>query len=112
MTALESITRPNGKLYRPRKIVACAVTDDNDDFLIGVMVLGTHDYHRAKPLANEYAVWQLGRGHKAVDWVTGWWRDAFENGRRCWAEDPVAGRAGVWFREIAETAAAEDEEPS
>ena len=69
------------------------------------MVLGTHDYHRALPLAQGYVTWQLGNGHVPVDWVTGWWRDGFGCGRRCWVDDPAAGRAGIWFREIAEAAA-------
>ena len=99
----EVITRPNGKPYRPRKVIAAAVTDP-DDMLCGVMVLGTHDYHRAKPMADDYAVWQLGRGHVATDWVTGWWRDGFRNGCRCWVDDPEDGRAGVWFREVVEVA--------
>jgi hypothetical protein len=105
--AAEVITRPNGKPYRPRKVIAAAVTDPDDgDMLVGVMVLGTHDYHRAKPMADDYAVWQYGRGHLATDWVTGWWRDGLQNGRRCWLEDPEHGRAGVWFREIAEASGA------
>jgi hypothetical protein len=99
----EVITRPNGKPYRPRKVIAAAVTDDGD-MLCGVMVLGTHDYHRAKPMADDYAAWQLGRRYVATDWVTGWWRDGFEGDRRCWVDDPEHGRAGVWFREIAEVA--------
>ena len=111
------IQRPDGKPYRPRKLVACAVTDD-DDMLCGVMVLGTHDPGRAQPLADSYAVWQLGSRHVAVDPVTGWWRDGFESGRRCWVADEVHGRAGVWFREIVEAfapvlaaMAGEDEHP-
>ena len=100
----ETVTRPDGRVYRSRKVTANAVTDPDDgDMLCGVMVLGTHDYDRAKPLADDYAAWQFGRGHVATDWITGWWRDGFENGRRCWVNDPEHGRAGVWFREIVET---------
>ena len=99
----EVIQRPDGKPYRPRKLAAYAVTDDGD-MLAGVMVLGTHDPGRAQPLADGYAVWQLGSGHVAVDPVTGWWRDGFGYGHRCWVTDEVRGRAGVWFREIVEEA--------
>ena len=44
------VTRPDGRVYRSRKVTANAVIDE-DEFVCGVMVLGTHDYHRAKPLA-------------------------------------------------------------
>lgn len=99
------ITRPDGRLYRPRKVAAYAVTDPDDgDSLAGVMVLGTHDADRAKPLADSYAAWQLGSGYSAADPLAGWWRDGFAGGRRCWVDDPVTGRAGIWFREIIEAA--------
>lgn len=76
--SLAEITRPDGRAYRPRKLAAHAVTDP-DDTLIGVVVLGTHD------------------PAKAV-----WWRDGFACGRRGWIDDPVAGRAGIWYQEIVE----------
>jgi hypothetical protein len=98
----DTVARPDGRVYRSRKLVAAAVTDD-DDMLCGVMVLGTHDCHRAKPLADDYAAWQLGREYAAADGVTGWWRDGFAGGRRCWIDDPQTGRAAVWFRSIAES---------
>ena len=104
----DTITRPDGRVYRSRKVTANAVIDE-DEFVCGVMVLGTHDYHRAKPLADGYAVWQLGSGHVATDWVTGWWRDGFEYGCRRWIADEEHGRAGVWFREIVERS--DEQEP-
>ena len=97
----EAITRPNGKTYRPRKLTANAVTDD-DDLLSGVLVLGTHEPGRAQPLADDYAVWQLGPDSRAVNPVTGWWRNGYSSGRLCWISDEEHGRAGVWFREIVE----------
>ena len=98
----DTVTRPDGRIYRSRKVIANAVVD-GDEFLCGVMVLGTHDVARAKPLADSYAAWQLGAGYTAADPVTGWWRLGFESGGHRWLDDPVKGRAGVWFREIAET---------
>ena len=97
----DTVTRPDGRIYKSRKVVAHAVVDD-DELLSGVMVLGTHDIGRVQELADSYAVWQLGKGHVAVEPQTGWWRDGFECGRRRWVRDPEAGRAGVWFREIVE----------
>lgn len=101
MTALEPVTRPDGRLYRPRNLTANAVVDD-DEILTAVVVLGTHDVARAQKLADGYAAWQLGRGHVAVDPVPGWWRDGWSYGHRVWLDDPVRGRAGVWFGEIVE----------
>lgn len=95
------VTRPNGKPYRPRRITANAVADE-DQNLCGVIVLGTHDQLRAQPLADEYARWQLGEGCKAAEPRCGWYRDAFEGGGRRWVTDEERGRAGVWFREIVE----------
>jgi hypothetical protein len=98
---LVPVTRPDGRVYRPRKIVACAVADE-DDILSGVVVLGTHDLSRAQVLADQYAAWQLGSGYTAVDPETGWWRDGIEAGRRWWVRDPVRGRAGIMYHDLVE----------
>lgn len=92
------IKRPNGKLYRPRRVVAYAVGEDTD----AVLVLGTHDLDRARPLADDLARYLLGAGYAAVQPETGWWRDGMEMGERRWVTDEVRGRAGVLFREIVE----------
>ena len=96
----EAIVRPNGKLYRPRRVTACAVGEDDE----GVLVLGTHDLARAQFLADEMAEYVAGSGFAAVDPWLGWFRDGYRNGRREWVTDEVRGRAGVCFREIVETA--------
>jgi hypothetical protein len=97
------VTRPDGRIYRPRTMTAHAVTDPDDgDTLSGVVVLGTHDPGAAQPLADAYAAWQLGRGHVAVSPVAVWWRDGFTYGRRGWVTDEKHGRAGTWFRSIVE----------
>ena len=96
------IMRPDGRPYRPRKVTANAVVNE-DDFLSGVIVLGTHDIACAVRLATEYVQWQLDAGYCAVDPLPGWYRDAFEGGHRRWVSDEKRGRAGVWFRDIVET---------
>ena len=98
----DTVTRPGGRVYRSRKVITCAVTDDEES-LCGVMVLGTHDTGRAQPLADDYAAWQVGNGTVAADPVAGWYRDGYSGGRRCWVDDPEHGRAGVWFRSITES---------
>ena len=97
----DTITRPDGRVYRSRKVTANAVIDE-DEFVCGVMVLGTHDVGRAKPLADWLAADTTGRGFAAIDPETGWWRDGFECGERRWVNDEVRGRPGVLFREIVE----------
>jgi hypothetical protein len=98
---MTTLTRPNGKPFRPRKVVAHAVTD-TDDLLSGVMVLGTHDIPRAQKLADQYIPYWLESGYTAADPLTGWWRDGFDCGQRRWIRDEEHGRAGVWFREVVE----------
>ena len=74
---LEPSTRPNGKPYRPRKIVACMVGEEDE----GVLVLGTHDQERAQVLADQMAGYFVGKGFTAARPETGWHRDGLR-GRR------------------------------
>jgi hypothetical protein len=105
MTGITTITRPNGKPYRPRKVIAACVSDE-DGGIGGVMVLGTHDLGRAQALADQYAAWQLDSGYAAADPLPGWYREGFAGGQLRWITDEERGRAGVWFREIAECSGA------
>lgn len=98
--APEPVTRPNGKLYRPLKINGHAVTDEYDD-VIAVLVLGTHDIEKARPLAEHCVRQWVDSSYTAVDPHTGWWRDGFQYGQRWWVDDEIRGRAGVRF-EVAE----------
>lgn len=99
----DTITRPNGRPYRPRKVVAWPVADA-DEMTSGVMVLGTHDVERARPLADECAAAWVDGGYVAAEPEVGWFREGYEAGRPMWLRDEVRGRAGVWFREIVESA--------
>jgi hypothetical protein len=96
----ETIQRPNGSPYRPRRVFAQAVGEEDE----GVLVLGTHDLDRAQSLADKVARYIAGSGFVAVKPEAGWWRDGFECGQRRWVNDEVHGRAGVLFREVVETA--------
>jgi hypothetical protein len=98
--SLEPVARPDGRLYRPRKVSVSFVFDDDEES--GVMVLGMHDVPRAKTLAEDFARCHIGAGTIAIKAVTGWWRDGFQGGRRTWIADEDHGRAGVLFRELAE----------
>lgn len=95
----ETITRPNGRPYRPRRVIAQVVGDGIDE---GVLILGTHDLARAQILADQMAEYVAGRGFVAIGPWRGWFRDGFDAGRRQWITDEERGRAGVCFREIVE----------
>jgi hypothetical protein len=41
--------------------------------------------------------------------LPGWYREGFEGGQLRWITDEVHGRAGIWFREIAEVPIAAQE---
>lgn len=101
MSAPEPVTRPNGKLYRPRKVTGHAVANEDDE-VTAIIVLGTHDITRAQALANQCAAAWVDGGYVAVDPITGWFRNGYEYGCRAWVDDPGHGRAGVWFRKIVE----------
>ena len=96
---MAAIRRPNGKLYRPRKVSCHAVNDENLD-LVAVIVFGTHDIERARPLAEDCVRYWSDEDCAAAEPVTGWWRDGYANGGRGWVNDSVAGRAGVWFEAV------------
>jgi hypothetical protein len=98
---LEPVQRPDGRMYRPRKIIAYPVADD-EEMTSGIMVLGTHDVSRAQPLADRCASAWVDGGYVAIEPETGWYREGYEAGRPMWLRDPVKGRAGVWFHEVAE----------
>jgi hypothetical protein len=105
VSALEPVMRPNGKPYRPRKVIAYGVADE-DGVTSGVMVLGTHDVERAQKLADECAAAWVESGYVAVTPERGWYREGFESGELRWLSDKERGRAGVHFREIVEMAPA------
>lgn len=104
------ITRPNGKAYRPRKIVAVPL--GNEDESNAVVVFGTHDIPTAEAHAEaalaEYlrdmgGYWTPGYTLALGEERLVWWRqvpdgtgDADQMLVR-FVEDPVRGRAGVRF---------------
>lgn len=101
---LPVITRPNGKPYQPRKVVAHSW--DNQDYQTGdcgAVVLGTHDVDRARALAEPACRDWFGTQY-AICPEVGWFVNGFQGGRRMWIRDEVRGAAGVMF------AAADDPE--
>lgn len=101
--AAEVIVRPNGKPYRPRSTDLLAVEWENDDGRsagdrYGVIVFGTLDPDRARPVAEEAARHGfLGPSGVVLDGRPGWLRDGFVGGVRLWVHDEVRGRPCVTF---------------
>lgn len=99
-SGLEPVMRPNGKPYRPRKVVAHR-WDNNDDgpgHRHGVIVLGTHDIDRARALAQEALDWWHGEDASyATRPEVDWFRNGMQGGGRVWVRDEVHGAAGVLF---------------
>jgi hypothetical protein len=99
---LKPITRPNGKPYRPRKVIAYGVYDA-DECPVGVVVFGTHNTERAQALADSLVKCDLlDAGYAPAEPSCVWWSDGFDGGSRVWVNDAEHGRAGVWFRELVE----------
>jgi hypothetical protein len=94
----EVIERPDGRAYKPRKIIAYLVGEDYE----GVIVLGTRDIARAQVLADVLVQAEVDSSYAAVKPEAGWWREGYESGCLRWIADEVRGRAGVLFRDLAE----------
>lgn len=91
---LSAITRPNGKVYRPRGIAIHLWQHGHDDSEFGVYVLGIHDIDQARVLAAEAVDTAY-----AVDARPGWFRLGYcsSAGELTWLYDEERGRAGIRF---------------
>lgn len=102
---LPAIERPNGKLYRPRKIEA--ITTGNEDEVTGIVVFGTHDvrfaeneaHHCAADYAAEYGIKLVIDGPGFKDWYGTQIAGTDDGGRLLviFVTDEVNGRACVRF---------------
>lgn len=94
---METLTRPNGKPYRPRKPPRAEVFYDWDGYS-GVVVIGTHDPEKAADMARP--LWE--HDEPLPSGVRGWWRLVpwCANGEydRSWVDAPARGQAVVIFR--------------
>lgn len=97
MTDLPAIQRPNGKLYRPRRLRVVGWNIDpypGHDTEWQVAVLGTHDIDQARALAPQgYFCPYL------INPERGWVRDGMCHGERTWLHDDVNGQPCVIFDE-------------
>lgn len=96
---LVPVTRPNGKVYRPRKGPRGIRIDDwdarDDDPNAWVYVLGTHDVERAYQLAIK-----ISYGVQRDTAEQCWLRQTMRDGDACFDYDDVRGAASVTFEVI------------
>lgn len=93
---LPAITRPNGKVYRPRylRVVGWDCDYWSDTVLWQVAVLGTHDIAKAREMAPQgYHCAYL------VNPQAGWVRLGYKDGEPTWIFDDIRGAACVVFDE-------------
>jgi len=94
---LVPVTRPNGKVYRPRKAPVAVGAEDVDDGRTEIYVLRTHDIDTALPLAQAEAR-RLDVGSVDPDSAERWWlRGTIRNGERCYDPDAERGCPAVFF---------------
>lgn len=86
MTATLGITRPNGSIYRPRKIRAQFL--GNEDETTGIVILGTHDLQDARARA-EVALRDLNGG--GFDFLL----RPSDPGKRVWYRQTLGG----WYED-------------
>jgi hypothetical protein len=93
-SVLPSITRPNGRLYRPRKISVQIIGLDEAE---EVVVFGTEDRERAQALAEREVSVMVDSGYTAVYDHTAWLRSGYQGGEPWFFHDEDKGRFGLVF---------------
>ena len=92
--AVETIIRPNGKPYTPRKGLRQWGFSDEDSWSDFVVVVGTHDIEKARAFGSPYRCAYL------VDPTLVWVKKVMRKGEKYIATDAfVDGSAGVMFTE-------------
>lgn len=81
MSKLSAITRPNGKIYRPRKIQT--ITSGNEDEVTEIIVFGTHDVQFATNEAHHHAADHLAKYRTKLAITSG--------GRKYWYGTEIGG---------------------
>jgi hypothetical protein len=93
---MEATIRPNGKVYRPRRLRS-VVMDSHDGNSTLVVVLGTHDRAVADSLAEEEARRYRLDPIADAGARTSWYRQTIRGGDDVYEEDPVRGAACVVY---------------
>ena len=88
------VERPNGKVYRPRKLRVAVIDDDYGPPFVAV--LGTHDAELAHYLACDEAHRHFG-SVRVTDPRLVWYRKSISNNEPVWIWDSERGAPGVVF---------------
>ena len=103
MSDRETMQRPNGRTYRPRRpglhVYAWENRDGGDVERAGVIVFGTLDPSKAKDIAQEMCEAWYGDtdAYHLTEPTPGWWRNGFTYRGQTWIADEQRGSAGVMF---------------
>jgi hypothetical protein len=98
MSPLPTIKRPNGTVYRPRKIAAYVWDNTDTSGAFGALVLGTLDLGKAYAVAEKAMRRRFAPDLVATKPLAGWWRITLHWGELAyWRVDLVNGRAGIMF---------------
>jgi hypothetical protein len=93
-SALPPIERPNGRLYRPRKISVHIIGLDEAE---EVVVFGTRDREHAQALAEREVSVMVDSGYTAVFDYETWLRSGYQHGEPWFFHDEDKGRFGLAF---------------
>lgn len=97
---LAPVTRPDGRVYKPRKPPRGVLVEDHDARTgepdAYVYVLGTHDVERAFQLATQIAATERLKADRDSAWQT-WIRQTIRRGDPVFDVDLVRGAAAVVF---------------
>lgn len=96
------VHRPDGRLYRPRKLPEPMLLSDEDGTVVGVCVMRTHALETARDLAlTELNAYDRSLPWKFTDERLRWgrWRPDGDEGRRAWVPDNtgLTGTPAVFF---------------
>lgn len=93
---LVPVTRPNGKVYRPKKPPAGVIVHDHHNDARWIYILRTHGIERARALAEQIAT-REGFDLDEDEVLRGWVREGMQRGERFYFNDAVRGLPTVIF---------------
>jgi hypothetical protein len=95
-----NVTRPNGRIYRPRKPPRGLPVVNYRDDVEWIYIIGTHDVERARSLAEQIAT----RDGYELDSTRApersWQRLAMRNGDQMYVPDEVHGAPTIIFKVV------------
>ena len=103
MSEQETMRRPDGRTYRPRRpglrVYAWENRESTGNERAGVIVFGTLDPDKARDIAHEMCAAWYGDAdaYHVAEPTPGWWRNSYSYSGPTWIADERRGSAGVMF---------------